>query len=170
MLGRLPFLLVSVILWTSAASAQPPWTVQATYNVPVGKMAKLSFTPNVGLKVIKVELTSNTGGQPLLFTANKLRVGHTKHFKFTAPEGRSVWTASFKGQAKDETLNSQFKFEVISVRPLKVSLEKSGVDLVKGRLNIRTNQKLATASQRGWARAVQVRDSGRRKEPSPARA
>ena len=150
-MSRCIYLLILACLWgVPSALAQTPWSVEATYNVPVGKMGKLTFKPNIALASLKMTLSNDSSVNPQLFSTKRLGVGQSKVFSFKVPEGRTVWTALFQASTKDSALNSTFKFEVISVRPLRVNLEKSGVDLVKGRLHIKTNQALMNASLRGF--------------------
>ena len=141
---------LAIALWAGPASAQAPWNVEATYNVPVGKAARLSVTPNIGLKSMKVIVTDEASGAARTFKARRLSIGRPQRFSFPVPTGKSTWTATFEGRTAKETLKSTFRFEVISVGPLKVNLEKSGVDLTGGRLRIRTNQRLASATLRGF--------------------
>ena len=143
-------LLVISMLFATESLAQQPWSVEATYNVPVGQVARLYFKPAVTVKRLKVTLTQEDGSASHSFKAGKLSPGSRKTFKFPVPEGRSRWNAAFDATVDDGGLTSTFRFEVISVGPLKVNLEKSGVDLGKGRLLIQTNQRLASASLKGF--------------------
>lgn len=144
-------LMVMTVLFATDSLAQQPWSVEASYNVPIGQMGRLHFKPAVPVKNLKVTLTQEDGTASYNFKAGRLSPGTQKTFKFSVPEGRSRWNAAFDAAVKDGGLTSTFRFEVISVGPLKVNLEKSGVDLAKGRLLIQTNQRLANATLKGYS-------------------
>lgn len=147
MLFRLLFILS---LCATEGLAQPPWSVEATYTVPVGQTGRLTIAPSISIQHLKVDLTREDGPGTYSFTARGLTPGTRKSFSFPAPEGRSRWNAAFDAKLKDGGLTSNFRFEVISVKPLKVDLQKSDVDLTKGRLMIQTNQRLSTATLKGF--------------------
>ena len=127
-----------------------PWSLKATYQVPLGKKANLSFGANRPLKRLSIELTGPDSKWNKSWSIAKARKGKKRSFSFSVPAGRSSWTARVRGHAKDETLTSTLNFEVISVGPLKVDIAKSGVTLDKGRITLQTNTPLTKAHLMGF--------------------
>jgi len=146
-------LLVLSALSASVSVAQAtggPWSLQATYQVPLGKKAKLTFGANRALKNVRITLTNASSKWTKTWKLAKTRKGLKRSFAFRVPAGKSSWTAKVQGHANEETLTSTLNFEVISVGPLKVDIAKSGVALDKGQITLTTNTPLRKADLVGF--------------------
>jgi len=143
----------SLVLFAGIVSSHAdagPWSVQGTYNVPLGQKAKFTFTANQSLKKIKIELKNAAGKKRFKWLIGAIRKGRKKSFPFTAGEGRTQWIANVEGQVGAETVTSSFRFEVVSVGKLDINLSKSGIALHQGRIQISTNRRLAKAELLGF--------------------
>ncbi len=125
-----------------------PWSVSATYDVKPGQKAKLTLTANETLKTVKIRLTGPAGESKKSFAV--IKRGTKRTISFKAPIGRTSWNASIKASLGSETITSTFKFEIVSVGPLRIDLNKQGVKLDKGTITIKSNTPLDKAELVGF--------------------
>ncbi len=120
-----------------------PWSISATYQVKPGQKAKLTLHANQALTKVEIRLKGPKSESMTSFSVMKQDSKRTLSFR--APIGRTNWMASVKANIGSETVTSTFKFEIVSVGPLQIQLDKRGVKLDKGLITVRSNTPLEKA-------------------------
>ncbi|NUN14942.1 MAG: OmpA family protein [Myxococcales bacterium] len=139
----------------SVASAQDDARLGLSIRTPVlaesGSPAVL-LSPVAGIKKLAFTITRKSDGKQFLFDVDGLKKGEKREFPFDQAEGTATYTARFDGNWQDGSqISFGIEFEAVSMGPLNIRIDKSGVDL--------DNKSLLLTSTRPVAK-VEIRVEG----------
>lgn len=136
-----------VIGFAAPASAQDDAKLGLSIRTPVlaesGSPAVL-LAPTALVKKLAFTVTRKADGKQFLFNVEGLRKGEKREFPFDQPIGTEAYRGRFDGMWQDGSpISFEIEFEAVSMGPLSIRIEKSGVDLDNKSLQVTCTRPVA---------------------------
>lgn len=123
------------LLLASGLALADPMALRLATSVPLGQQPRLIVTANQTLDTVEVALTGDDG-KSVEESVGPLEAGTSHDFVFDGKAGKRHYHGRVTCKVGKRTWTSEVSFDTIVAGVLRVTLDKSHVDLARGRLDL----------------------------------